>query len=183
MLTSPCFFSSRPFCIASGRMWRTPWRRASPRRMSRYVLLGQPLADGPAAVCLAPLGAKLRGQSGRPTPLLAAGFALPQPVLPAAPGGSELGGHQEDSANLGLCLLARHGYPVSQPSLCQAPWRRASGKSLPKCPWEHWHLQPPSWQPRPVPLHWALSGEAERLSNWVRPSSWLRLWGVSGGHQ
>lgn len=87
MLTSPCFSSSRPFCIASDRTWLTPWRRASPKRMSRCVLLGQALADGPAAVCLAPLGAKLRGAEWEDHPPAGSWLCPPTACAPCGPWG------------------------------------------------------------------------------------------------
>lgn len=62
-------------------------------------------------------------------------------------------------------------------SSCQAPWPGASGESLPKHPGG---LAPPAaLLVAPTPsLHWALSAEAGRVSNWVPASSWQWLWGV-----
>lgn len=88
------------------------------------------------------------------TPTLSSGFFSPCSVQPS-------------------CLPASsHG----------GPWLGAGGKSLPKCPWEPGTSSCLPGSPGPCPAL-GIECEAERMSNWVQASSWLWLWGVSGGSQ
>lgn len=125
----------------------------------------------------------------------AAGSALPHPACslwsPEAPGSRE-------RTMLGLCEEGSASGPHSQlriflpllsttilcPSLlARGPLAWCQWKIPSQAPLGAWHLQLPSWQPRPLPCTGLVKCEAEWMSNWVQASSWLWLWGISGGSQ
>lgn len=152
---------SRRSCIASGRTWLTPWRRASRRRTSRCGHLGWPLCR----LSLLPCASLLLGQCsegargfGGASTLLAAGFVLPQ-LAPCSPWGPlrpvslvDVRGlsPRPPVPNSGLSLLAQHDHPVFHAPRARLPGLEPAENPFPSTPGA-WHLQLPSWSPQPPP--------------------------------
>lgn len=131
MLTSPCFSSPRHSCIASGRTWRTQWRRASRRRTSRCGPLSQPLCT--LCCCWRSEAQRAEWEARPPCGQLAlpSYSLLLQPL--GAPCLADVRRTQPARDFVSLLTMAI----LSSRLLCaRAPWHGASGKSLPKRPWE-----------------------------------------------
>lgn len=119
-----------------------------------------PLQTVPAALCLAPPGAMLRGCAGvgGASTLLAAGFVLPQ-LAPCSPWGPlrpvslvDVRGlsPRPPVPNSGLSLLAQHDHPVFHAPRARLPGLEPAENPFPSTPGA-WHLQLPSWPPQPPP--------------------------------
>lgn len=149
-----------------------------------------PLQTVPAAACLAPPRAMLRGCCagvGGTATLLAAGFVLPQ-LAPCRPLGplhpvslvdvrrTQPQAPRPPVPNSRLSPLAQHDHPVFHAPRARLPGLEPVENPFPSTPGA-WHLQLPSWHPSPLP---ALGTECRgrAVSNWVLASSWPWLWGV-----